>query len=141
MTGVKKVRELGKDRERMRDPDRHSTQEQIKLKALVKNESKQAAGFCLASGRSPPDGPVLQSARPRGRPRPPRSFEICQDCSARRPRPRRLAAPRPEGGREVRGGRRGLRHTYNVNAKAGPVTRPSQGKRRGKGGRLPTISR
>ena len=30
---------------------------------------------------------VLQSARPKGRPRPPRSFEISEGCFPRRPRP------------------------------------------------------
>lgn len=67
----------------------------------MKNESKKATGSCpelprTASRRSPPDGPVLQSARPRGRPRPLRSFEISEGCSLRRPRPRHQAAPRPE---------------------------------------------
>lgn len=112
MTGVKKVGDLEKDRERARGRDSHSTREP---KALVKNESKQAAGSCPASGRSPPDGPVLQSAKPGGRPRPPRSFEICQGCPPRRPRPGRPASLAPEAGnsgggagRAAGGGRRGF---------------------------------
>lgn len=140
------------ERKRKRDRHRHTHNRNISSKRhLRKMKAKKATGPCpelprAASRRSPPARqparPVLQSARPRGRPRPPRSFEISEGCFPRRPRPRHpgSASPRKAGNsRVVRCRRRGgsaqgdsLQHTQNVNAKASKVTGLSPGKCREK---------